>query len=134
MKSTKQRRQEIKARRLQRARRQAQRAIERAVDRPIGTAIITPDRLRPTPSHGVPDFVRRGYYQDLPFRCKDCGVEQVWTADQQRWWYEEARGDIWTTAVRCRACRQRERARKDEARRVHLAGLATRSALMGRES
>ena len=50
--------------------------------------------------------------------------EEIWTAAQQQWWYEEAQGDVWTTAVRCRTCRSSERARKAEARRIHLAGLA----------
>jgi hypothetical protein len=123
MKSPKQRRQEIKARRLQRAERKAGRVNARSVDRPIGTVVVTPHLLRPTTSYGIPDFVQRGYYQDRPFRCKDCGREEIWTAAQQRWWYEVAQGDVWTTAVRCRTCRQQERLRKAEARRVHLAGL-----------
>ena len=125
MKSNKQRRQEIKAHRLRRAERQIQirRFNARPVDRPIGTEPVTPARLRATTSYGIPDFVLRGYYQDRPFRCKDCGVEELWTAAQQQWWFEEAQGDVWTTAVRCRACRQSERARKAEARRIHLEGL-----------
>lgn len=127
MKSNKQRRQEIKARRVQRAQRQAQRASAlRPVDRPIGATTVTLALLRPTTSYGDPDFVRRGYYQDRPFRCKDCGREEVWTAARQQWWYEVAQGDIWTTATRCRTCRQRERLRKAEARRIHLEGLAAK--------
>ena len=124
MKSNKQRRQEIKLRRIQRAQRQARRVTARPVDRPIGATAVTPALLRPTTSYGVPDFVQRGYYQDLPFRCKDCGRPEIWTAERQRWWYEVAQGDVWTTAVRCRTCRQREQARKAEARRTHLEGLA----------
>jgi hypothetical protein len=50
------------------------------------------------------------YYEDLPFICRDCGSEQVWTAQQQQWWYEVAKGPIYSTAVRCRACRQARRA------------------------
>lgn len=126
MKSPKQRRQEIKARRLQRAERKACRGNARPVDRPVGTVVVTPTLLRPTTSYGIPEFVRRGYYQDRPFRCKDCGIEEVWTAAQQRWWYEVAQGDVWTVAVRCRPCRQRERERKAEARRIHGEGLAVK--------
>lgn len=80
--------------------------------------------LAPNNSYGVPDFVRRGYYIDRPFRCVDCGTEEVWTGTQQKWWYEVAKGFVYSSAVRCRACRRRERARRDEARRVHLEGLA----------
>ncbi len=126
MKSNKQRRQEIKARRIQRAQRQARHSTARPVDRPIGTVTVSPALLGPTTSYGVPDFVRRGYYQDKPFHCKDCGRAEIWTAERQRWWYEVAQGDVWTTATRCRACRQRERTRKAEARRIHLEGLAAK--------
>lgn len=129
MKSNKQRRQEIKAQRLRRSERQVQirRVNARPVNRPVGTEPVTPTRLRPTNSYGIPDFVQRGYYQDRPLRCKDCGIEEVWTAVQQRWWYEVAQGDVWTVAVRCRPCRQRERERKAEARRIHAEGLAVKS-------
>ncbi len=124
MKSNKQRRQEIKAHRLRRIAQKARIINARPVDRPIGTVEVTPARLQPTSSYGIPDFVQRGYYQDRPFQCKDCGVEEIWTAVQQQWWYEVAQGDVWTVAVRCRACRSSERARKAEARRIHFEGLA----------
>jgi hypothetical protein len=86
--------------------------------------LVDPVRLRPTNSYGIPDFVERGFYVDRPFRCKDCGRAEVWTASQQKWWYEIAKGDVWTMARRCRPCRRRERERKTEARRVHQEGLA----------
>ncbi len=80
--------------------------------------------LAPDGSYSVPDFVTRGYYVERPFTCQDCGKAEVWTATQQRWWYEVAKGGVWTTARRCRPCRRQERERRDEARRVHLEGLA----------
>jgi Probable zinc-ribbon domain len=63
------------------------------------------------------------YYEDITFTCMDCGAVGVWTAARQKWWYEVAGGDIQTTARRCKACRAKERARRDEARRVHLDGV-----------
>jgi ribosomal protein L40E len=87
---------------------------------------VNPERLGPNPSYDIPEYVERGYYVDLPFHCKDCGAEQVWRATQQKWWYETAKGDPWSTAVRCRACRRKEQRRKAEAREVHLAGIAAR--------
>jgi hypothetical protein len=48
-----------------------------------------------------------GYYADYHFKCCDCGKEEVWTAKQQKWYYEEAKGHIWAVAVRCHACRKR---------------------------
>jgi hypothetical protein len=54
------------------------------------------------------------YYEDIRFKCRDCGAECVWTAEQQRLWYEEWGGPIQSTAIRCRACRQRVRSKKVE--------------------
>lgn len=56
------------------------------------------------------------YYYDIEFECMDCGVTEIWNADQQKWWYEEAGGYFFATAVRCRECRELERARKRRAR------------------
>lgn len=49
------------------------------------------------------------YYIDYHFQCADCGSHETWTAEQQKWYYEEAKGHIWAVAVRCRACRQKNR-------------------------
>jgi hypothetical protein len=64
-----------------------------------------------------------GFYQDRAFHCRDCGKAQVWKAEDQQWWYEKMQGFIHATAVRCRACRIRERERKAEARRVSEEGM-----------
>ena len=88
--------------------------------------LVNPGNLRPTNSYGTPEFVRRGHYLDMPFSCKSCGCAQVWTETQQKWWYESAKGDVWTIAVLCKPCRRREQARKAAAREVHLAGLVAR--------
>jgi hypothetical protein len=68
------------------------------------------------------------YYTDFPFTCCDCGKACVWKAKDQKWWYEEMHGAIDTTAIRCRACRIKERERKAEARRVSEEGLARKRA------
>lgn len=89
-----------------------------------GPVRVNTAALAPYNSYGVPDFVARGYYQDASFTCSGCGVSQVWTASQQKWWYEVAKGDVYSIARLCRPCRRREQARRAEARRVHLEGLA----------
>jgi len=94
-------------------------------DRPHGSVPVNPANLSPNNSYGIPEFVRRGFYVDIPFICKHCGVPQIWTAQQQHWWYELAKGDIWTIAVLCRPCRIKERERKALARKIHLEGLLT---------
>jgi hypothetical protein len=124
MKSNRQRRQEITQRR---SAKKLAHAIAKTIDerarRLSGQVLVNPANLEPTHSYGIPDFVKREFYVDTPFQCKDCGKSETWTAAQQKWWYEVARGDVWTTAVRCRACRKKESARKAAARKVHLEGL-----------
>ncbi len=68
------------------------------------------------------------FYKDYQFTCRDCGVQQTWTASRQKWWYEEVGGEMESVAIRCRACRVKERERKAEARRIHLEGLARKAA------
>lgn len=130
MSSNKQKRAQIKEGRISRA---AKRAAEARRPDPHlpGEVACHPDRLAPDNSYGVPAFVRRGFYVDQPFTCVGCGVEEVWRATQQRWWYEVAKGDVWSTATRCRRCRRVERERKAKARRVHLEGLAAKAARGG---
>jgi hypothetical protein len=88
----------------------------------VNPALLTPDH-----SYGSPEFVQRGYYVDAPFTCKDCGYDDTWTASQQKWWYEQAKGGVWTTARRCRGCRRKERDRINAVRRAHVEGLAKKA-------
>lgn len=63
------------------------------------------------------------FYMDRVFFCADCGIEQIWTAKQQKWWYEIAKGNINSTAIRCRPGRKKKQQRISFARRIHLDGL-----------
>jgi len=124
-----------KRRALKRAKRNAVQAVEHAKARAAerarrlkGQVLVNPALLRPTNSYSIPDFVEREFYVDRPFVCKDCGKSEVWTATQQKWWYETAKGDVWKVAIRCRPCRRRERERKAEARRVQHDGMARKRA------
>jgi len=128
MKSNKQKRLELEAKRQRREKKAVAVARQTRLPVPYGTVPVNPTALRPTNSYGEPDFVTRGFYVDHPFTCKDCGKEEIWTATQQKWWYEVATGEVSSGAVRCRACRKRERDRKTEARRVHLEGVAKKQA------
>ncbi|MGY4571041.1 hypothetical protein ACVWY5_004111 [Bradyrhizobium sp. USDA 3256] len=133
VKSNKRKRGEIEAKRRKAEewrRMQAQRAAEQRrlheykIALARGEVAVVTSALAPSNSYSTPDFVLRGTYRPEPFVCKDCGVAEVWTPLQQKWWYETAKGDVFTKAARCRACRSKERARKSAARRVHLEGLA----------
>ncbi len=129
MKSNRQRRSEIIQHRAQKRRAtEATKIAEQRREQLARGVSVNPANLKPTNSYGTPDFVSREYYIDKPFKCKDCGKDEIWTATQQKWWYEVAHGDVWTTATRCRACRRKEAARKAAARKVHLEGVAQRKA------
>jgi hypothetical protein len=52
------------------------------------------------------------FYVDRAIVCRNCGTEEVWPANRQKWWYEVAKGNINTTAVLCRSCRKAKRERK----------------------
>jgi hypothetical protein len=47
------------------------------------------------------------YYRSMEFTCRDCGSGEIWTAKQQKFYYEECKGHIDARAVRCNACRNR---------------------------
>ena len=49
------------------------------------------------------------FYVDYPFNCRDCGKNEVWIADRQKWYYEEVKGHIWAVAVLCYDCRTKQR-------------------------
>ena len=132
MKSGKQRRAELTAKKHARAAKlAAQKAAKEKLKRQALLATkereavaVNIENLAPYNSYGHPDFVERGYYVDIDFTCQGCGREEVWTAGQQKWWYEVAKGFVYSGAKLCRACRRRQRERRTEARRVHLDGLA----------
>jgi Probable zinc-ribbon domain len=120
MKSNKQRRAEIMARRDQRKARSIKPPARVCFEREA--LAVDPNMLPPPGSYRAPPFSERGYYLPHPFKCKCCGKEEIWTAAQQKWWYEKALGNWSAVAVRCRACRAEERVRKMEARATSLAG------------
>jgi hypothetical protein len=132
MKSGKQRRVQIKDKRRARAL-EVEAGGRRSRQATSRTAPCNAQLLTLKPGWSDPLFVICGYYRDLPFKCRDCGKSEVWTATQQKWWYEVAKADVWTTATRCRSCRRRERERKIEARRVHLEGVARKKATLTAE-
>lgn len=129
MKSPKQRRVEIRDARAARRAVEAAAATEREIERmKQGSVPVDKTNLAPSNSYGEPEFADRGYYVDKPFVCAECGKKEIWSAGQQKWWYEVAKGYVYSTAKLCRACRKRERERKADARRVSLEGLARKRA------
>lgn len=91
--------------RVPRYQREAKRS-ERRPSPPSPGAIILADASLQAPNNS---YSGRSFYKDEPFVCVDCGKPEVWTARQQQWWYEVAKGSIYSTAKRCRECRKRRR-------------------------
>src|SRR6185295_4393037 len=108
--------------------RQVRRAVRRETPTPPGLVLVNVEALAPNNSYGAPQFVKRGYYEDVPFTCSSCGSNEIWRAGQQKWWYEVAKGSVYSTARLCRTCRRRDQARRAEARRVHLEGVVRKRA------
>jgi hypothetical protein len=121
MKSGKLRKEEIKAKRLERLARYTD-AGKLSTIAAIRLGAVAADRLQLVHNNtygALPEF-----YTDQAFTCRDCGSHELWTAKQQKWWYEIAKGPIDSRAARCRPCRIKERIRVDEARQVSIAGMA----------
>ena len=58
-------------------------------------------------------------YTDKTLVCKDCGNEFVFTAGEQEFYAEKG---FQNEPTRCKACRQSERERVAEARRIQQQG------------
>lgn len=133
--SGKRRRAEIKAARLRRA--EKRKELLRMTLFPAVSAcvvsghqtLVNSSQLAPDGSYDAPEFVWRGYYQDLPFRCVDCDAEEIWSAERQKWWYEVIKGGVWTTAKRCKACRDKDRERRELARKSYFEGMERKTSL-----
>lgn len=63
------------------------------------------------------------FYIDKAYVCRDCGSEEVWTAKQQKWWFEIIKGDVNSTAIRCLRCRKVIRDQKAE-QKAHMEEMA----------
>ena len=64
-------------------------------------------------------------YRDKKVPCSGCGKRLLWTAEQQRYWYEEMKASVYAPInLRCENCRKigqdgvhREKARSKQRRR-----------------
>jgi len=99
-----------------RKRREAEARERRLREAALNNAVLVDSSaLAPYESPIPPDFVQRGYYLEAPFTCASCGSDQVWTAAQQKWWYEVAKGSIYSRPKLCRTCRRDARLNKGKA-------------------
>lgn len=123
IKSGKQRRKEIKEKRLKWAETLAvslkNKTYAEARLSPLSIVESDHSELTHNSTYGaLPNF-----YADISFICRDCGVTDLWTAKAQKWWYEIAKGSIHSTASRCRACRKILNDKKDQQKK-HMEEMA----------
>ena len=76
---------------------------------PPGAVAADTSQQVPINTYGLP----KTFYVDVAFKCEDCGSDEVWTAKDQKWFYEVAKGSLHKTAVRCRECRNRLKDQKE---------------------
>ena len=123
MASGKQRKVALKQRRRDNARRADPKARGPGLpDPPSGAVMADLSQLEHDNTYGP----RPLFYVDRRFVCIDCGAREVWTAADQKWWYEVAKGKLESRAVRCSTCRKPHQARVDAARKAHLQGLVAK--------
>jgi len=115
MKSNKQRRLQIKAKRLELDTTYKIKVL------PQGAIPANHEELKHNNTYGFfPE-----YYADILYTCCDCGLEEIWTAKQQKWWYEVAKENIYSSAVRCYGCRKKRRDAKAKQKK-HIEEMATK--------
>ncbi len=123
MKSNKQKRKEIKEKRLKKAQKLSKEVdVYSSRKIPEGAVLANKEVLVLYNNSPFPVYPR--FYIDKLFICKDCDSHEIWTAKQQKWWYEIAGGRLEQIAIRCRSCRKKETERKVSARKIHLDGIA----------
>ena len=113
MASNKQKRKQLDAKRVARHKKAEKVSMEKlaaegrvAYGEVIPEGAVAADLSQQAPNN---TYSPRTYYVDQPFPCVDCGKGEVWTARQQKWYYEVAKGSIYGQAIRCRACRRKRR-------------------------
>lgn len=82
---------------------------------------VNPSRVTHTSTlYNIPE-----YYEDLEFRCVDCGEYSIWRANDQKWWYETKGNPLERIAVRCKQCRAVIREQK-KAQKEHMEKMASK--------
>jgi hypothetical protein len=69
-----------------------------------GPVLVDFDQIEPFAVADLPAFIARGAYEDVDLVCADCGYAFVWTADDQKFWFEEMKSPIHKALTRCTRC------------------------------
>lgn len=99
MKSNKQRKKEIKeSRQAKEAKRQVAKLQNKLFGKEFQRIPVSPNALSEKSKRS---WSTLKYYEDQIYRCVECGKETVFSAEQQREWYEIKKRDIYLKPVRC---------------------------------
>ncbi|MFK5971580.1 MAG: zinc-ribbon domain containing protein [Candidatus Marithrix sp.] len=110
----------LKAKRLKKATKKLLKLETADKTLPESSILANHEELKHNNTHAFPE-----YYIDISYKCRDCGSEKIWTARQQKWWYEIAKGNIYSNAIRCRGCRNKIHAAKIQ-QKQHMQEMAMR--------
>lgn len=83
-----------------------------------GRIVANPSKQARNNSYSPPTF-----YEDCRFNCIDCGATELWTAEQQRVYFEEWKKSIYHRPVRCGVCRNQRKVQILENNQKTLEGL-----------
>ena len=125
MKSGKQRRKEIKTKRLKKAEEESGllKTLSYEKAKLSSLSVVESDLSQLVHNNTCATLPR--FYIDTAFVCIECGIHDLWTAKSQKWWYEIAKGSIWSTASRCSTCRKKRREKKEK-QKNHMGEMAKR--------
>ena len=56
------------------------------------------------------------YYQDIHYKCAGCGKEGVWTAEQQKKYFEKQKGNIYNQPKWCHDCHVKRMSKRSDDR------------------
>ena len=73
--------------------------VVQGVEIPEGALPADPSRQAHSAGYSV-----KFYYQDVHYACAGCGKQEVWTAQQQKKYFEVQKGNIYNEAKWCHAC------------------------------
>jgi hypothetical protein len=86
--------------------------LVKGVEIPLGSLAANPDEQ----NHGG-GYAAKFYYKDILYVCAGCGKNEVWTAKQQKRYFESQKGNIYNEPKWCHDChvaRMQERGEREE--------------------
>jgi hypothetical protein len=87
---------------------QKQGRLVKGVEVPKSALAANPDAQN---HHG--GYSAKFYYQDIHYTCVGCGTHEVWTAQQQKRYFEAQKGNIYNEPKWCYKCRSKRMQEKE---------------------